>query len=158
MQGFWATAPRFYVGQIKQTLEENTYSKGGTYYSHVFQYEGFRIPDISATNVAVDGEIFRRLCPASFTGPPTTDLPELDLSSDCQGMLEDAERTATEVGVGHVLNVRIIDAWDVKNEASSEYESKCSAKIMLNTGAKGKLEYKEIPMHGKYFIQAGIVP
>jgi hypothetical protein len=158
MWSFWATAPRFYVGQIKQAFEASTYSKGGIYYSHVFQYEGFRIPDIGATNVAVDGEVFRRLCPTSFTEPPETDLPELDLSADCQGMLADAERTATEAGMGHVLNIRIIDAWDVKRESSSEYESKCSAKILLNTGGKGLLEYKEIPLHGKYFIQTNIVP
>lgn len=158
MFGFGSATPRFYVGQIKQILGGNAGGAGSVYYSHVFQYEGFQIPDIGATNVATDGEIFRRLCPASFTDPPKAVLPELSLSYDCQGMLADAERTATEAGIGHVLNMRIIDAWDVKNETGSEYESKCSAKILLNTGMKGTLEYEEVPLHGKYFLRTMIVP
>ncbi len=157
MWSFWASAPRFYVGQIRQTLKDGVDSREETYYDHVFEFEGFRIPQIGATNVGIDGDNFRRLCPVSFTGPPKTNLQDLDLSIDCNGELADAQRVATEVGVGHVLNIKIIDAWDVKAEPSSAYEANCSARIMFNTGERARLEYKKIPLHGKYFIQTRIV-
>jgi hypothetical protein len=85
-------------------------------------------------------------------------LPELDLHIDCNEALATAESTATESGIGHVLNLKIVDAWDVKSEGDTWYASACSAKIMFNDGEHATLKYQEIPLHGKYFLQARIVP
>jgi peptidoglycan hydrolase-like protein with peptidoglycan-binding domain len=155
MVGFWQTVPRFYVGQVKQMG-----LNGDVYYEPAFDYEGFRVGNYSYTGVGADGAIFQKLCPTSFIGPPQTSPPELNLSADCNEILADAERTATEAGFSHVLNVKIIDAWDVKSEGDTWYAARCSAKIMLNTDAEGKatLQYEVVPRHGKYFIQTRVVP
>ena len=98
MTGFGETVSRFYVGQTKEEIEPNEYTKGGVYHSHAFVYEGFRVPNIGATEVHTDGEIFRRLCPNSFTEPPKTNSPELDLNLDCVSTIKKATQLATESG------------------------------------------------------------
>ena len=153
MVGFWQTVPRFYVGQVKQTG-----INGDVYYEPAFDYEGFRVGNYSYTGVGADGAIFRKLCPDSFTGSSQTNPPELDLGIDCNEALGSAERIATESGVTHLMNVKIVDAWDVKNEGTTWYAAACSAKIMFNTGEKATLKFKAVPLHGKYFIQTNIVP
>jgi hypothetical protein len=96
LQSFGGGPNRFYVGQIKQNYTDN----GGehTYFEPIFHYEGFTVGNYAYTGTGHDGEIFRDLCPAAFTGPPTQDLPELDLSADCKKLLPDAEATAVEAG------------------------------------------------------------
>ena len=158
MLGFGETKARYYVGQLKRAFREDGKSEESVYYTHVFHYEGFRIGDYSYTGVSVDGAVFRRLCPTSFTEPPKNDLSELVLRSDCEADLERAKRIATESGLRHVMNEKIIDAWDVQSEGTTWFEAKCSAKVAFNTGEKGTMEYKMVPEHGKYFIEVRIVP
>ena len=154
--GFGATIPRFYVGRIEQTSSYGP-DKGKIYYVSVLSYEGFRLPDFGYMGVWEDGEVFRTLCPTSFLGPPDITLPELVLDIDCQRELPNAIKTATAVGIGHIMNVKIIDAWDVKGGENTWYASKCSAKVTFNTGGDAILEYEQIPRHGKYFIATRIV-
>jgi peptidoglycan hydrolase-like protein with peptidoglycan-binding domain len=156
--GFGAAKARFYAGQIKQAYKEDGKSEERVYYTHVFHYEGFRVGDYGYTGVSVDGAVFRRLCPTSFTEPPKIDLPELALSLDCAAALERAKDIATESGRRHVLNEKIIDAWDVQSEGSTWDAARCSAKVKFNTGEKGTMKYEQTPEHGKYFIWVRIVP
>jgi peptidoglycan hydrolase-like protein with peptidoglycan-binding domain len=158
MLGFGATKARFYVGQIKQSYKEDGKSEDRVYYTHVLHYEGFRVGDYGYTGVSVDGAIFRRLCPTSFTQPPKIDLPEISLKLDCDAALERAKDIATESGRRHVLNEKIIDAWDVQSEGSTWDAARCSAKVEFNTGERGTMKYEEVPQHGKYFIKVRIVP
>jgi hypothetical protein len=158
LTGFWTNIPRTYAGRIKEEYQDDTTHKTKEYYVDVFNYEGFRIPNAGYTGVWEDAEIFRELCPTSFLGAPTTTLPELDLSIDCQQALDSATKLVMESGIGHVLNYKIIDAWDIQGFGTTWYSSKCSAKITLNNGNNGLLEYEYFPRHGKYFLKARIIP
>ena len=158
MFGFGSTASRFYAGQIRHMSEETADHKSEAYYTDVFTYEGFQVPDAGYTGVWEDGEIFRKLCPISFLGPPQTMLPELNVSMDCQQALGRASDLVTEAGVSHVLNFKIIDAWDVQNKETTWNSSKCTAKVMFNNGRNATLEYENVPRHGKYFLSARIAP
>jgi hypothetical protein len=162
---FFDKEPRFYVGQTAlppltpedATALGNKSLAGTIYYAHAFDYQGFRVPDYSYTNTQADGEIFRKLCPNSFTGPPSNNPPELALSIDCNAELPTAEKLATEAGLGHVLNLKIIDAWDVKSVGDTWYAAKCSAEVLFNFGGEAKLEFEKVPLHGKYFLQTRVI-
>jgi len=149
---------RFYVGQIHHSdLGTGTSATSAGYDTHVFDYQGFRVPDAGYTDVGTDGDIFRKLCPNSFIGPPKSDPPELDLDFDCKAALPEAERIATQAGLSHLMNVSIIDAWDAKSEGTTWWTARCAATILLNTSAQARLEYEKVSIHGHYFIRTNII-
>lgn len=152
----WGPEPsRFYVGRIHHQVAG--LSSGG-YDDSVFNYQGFRVPTAAYTGVDVDGEVFRELCPNSYTDPPKSDLDELNLDFDCKEELPEAERIAVQAGLTHVMNVSIIKDWDAKSEGTTWYAARCSATILTNTGVQAKLEYEEVPVRGDYFIRTKLVP
>jgi hypothetical protein len=150
LQSFGIGPKRFYAGQTKQSYTDN----GGehTYFEPIFHYEGFTVGNFGYTGTAHDGELFHHLCPAAFTGPPVQDLPELALDADCKKLLPDAEATAVEAGAAHIMNLKVLDAWDVQSEGDSWYEARCSAKVTLNTGPDHVVDYRLVPRHGSYFV------
>ena len=84
--------------------------------------------------------------------------PELDLRGDCKDEAEEAVRIATASGVPSLLNIKIIDIWNVQNEGDTWYASTCSADVMFNNGKEAKLSFEMVPRHGKYFLQTQILP
>jgi uncharacterized protein len=162
MQGFWMkpyNVTRFFRGMTVTNYPADPANKIEAYAEKdpVFEYEGFQVGNYSATNVEADAEIFRRLCPTSFMSPPKVDLPPLELDIDCKGEIEDAKITATQAGPGHLMNIKIIDAWDIKSEGTTWFRASCSAKILLNAGGEAVLKYAIVPRHGKYFLNASVV-
>ena len=89
---------------------------------------------MTSHEVQTDGEIFRRLCPNSFTEPPKTNPPELDLNMDCNGAIKEATRLAIEFGSPSLSRGRIIDTWDVQYEGDTWYARYCSAKLLFSDG------------------------
>jgi uncharacterized protein len=159
MLSFFQTRPRSYAGRITQAVQANLRlgTKEGTYFNHIFNYEGFEVGDYGYTNVSPDGEVFRKLCPTSFTAPPKTRLPELDLMFDCKAGLEQAARLAAASDRLRVIGSRIVNVSDVKTQGTTWYEAKCSAQITLSNGEKATLEYEKIPRNGKYYVKIEVV-
>jgi hypothetical protein len=147
--GFLEKTERIYVGQVEAGEGNDKYM------THVITDNGFRIPDAGYTGVWEDGALFRRMCPTSFTEPPKVMPREWSYSSDdCGRAVKDAERIVVESGVRHVMNVKVINEWDVKPGGDYATEVNCSARVRLNTGAEMTLNYKIVADHGKAMIRA----
>ncbi len=152
LQPFGGDQPsKFLIGEVPLEADK---PDGPT--DPVFVYNGFRIGNYGYTNNSTDAVVFRALCPASFRHAPASIPLELSLQADCQKLLPDAERIATEAGMQHLMNVQIISAYDVRNTGDYWYEAGCRATVDFNVGGSAALIYKLVPRHGEYFLSTQI--
>lgn len=158
--GFFNSMPRMYAGQILHPLDDtqNTSVARNFYVEHVLHFQGFRVDSSEASGTAVDGAIFRKLCPSSFMAAPTTELPVITYKQNCLDNLVEAKRVANAGFSASPARPSITRAWNVKNEGTDWAAARCSADIILSNKQQLRLDFSQTPRNGRYLVEAKVSP
>ena len=149
---------RFYVGQVKEKAPLLPTIEQEEFYTPIMTHGGFRVPDGGYTNVWEDGDLFRMMCPSSFTSAPNFDYIGKDENQICSDIVGDAEEAKTSYGAAHLLNVNVINEWDIHETGSSAMEEDCEAHVQLNSGDVLIMLYESTIQHGKYIVSSRFLP
>ncbi len=125
---------------------------GKIYYSPILAYEGFELGSYGYIGANVSAEQFKSMCPAGR--PLAPKLPELEIPPcDNETIAKEATKLLVESGFRHMMNIKVIDIWDIKYDASYWDQRRCHAQISFNNGEDAVMEFSIYPKRSRFVLE-----